>query len=83
MAERPSKATILAARESLMQALKQVRQRLPLHDPAIDAAWAQIETFCAISLRVMAKTNMSKLIDETRTVEISARLAGRPVLDPD
>lgn len=46
-----------------------------------EAAWAQIETYVAITLRIMAKTNPSKIIDAARTEEISARLAGRPCLD--
>lgn len=79
-----SKHTIRQAREDLMKALATVTAVLPIHrSREIDAAWAQIETFCAISLRVMAKTNMSKLISETNTVELSARLADRMVFDPD
>lgn len=80
---KPTKQTILQARSDLVRALETVRPTLPLHHADIDQAWAQIETFCAIALRVMAKTNMSKLIDETRTVEISAHISGRTVFDPD
>lgn len=32
--------------------------------------WAALETFIAVGLRVMAKTNPSKIADEARTVEI-------------
>lgn len=49
-------------------------------DPVVEEALIQIETFCAFSLRVMAKTNVSKLRDEMRTVEIQARITGRPLL---
>ena len=74
---KPTKATVTAAREDLIGTLDRMRRTgLGQHED-----WAQIETFCAIALRVMAKTNMSKLISETMTVEISARLAGRPVID--
>lgn len=79
---KPTKQTILEARWDLIQALALVRRTLP-SDTASEQAWAQIETFCAISLRVMAKTNMSKLLSETKTVELSAFLAGHVVFDPD
>lgn len=79
---KPTKATIYKAREDIIKALALVRSTLPSDMAAIEA-WAQVETFCAISLRVMAKTNMSKLRSETSTVELSARLAGRVVFDPD
>lgn len=39
-------------------------------DPALLDAWAGVETFIAVGLRVMAKTNPSKVRDEARTVEI-------------
>ncbi len=46
-----------------------------------DTAMCEIETFCAIALRVFRKTNPSKLRSETRTVELQARLDGIPVID--
>jgi len=38
-------------------------------------------THCAIALRVMAKTNASKLRSEMMTVEIAARMAGVDILE--
>jgi len=45
-----------------------------------DIALCSIETFCAVALRVMKKTNPSKVRDCARTVEIHARLEGREVI---
>lgn len=42
---------------------------------------ARLETFIAIAVRVMAKTNPSKIRDVARTVEIQARINGVEVLD--
>jgi hypothetical protein len=81
---KPTKATMLAAREDVISAISRVRTHLPVgRSDTLDADWAQLETFIAIALRVMAKTNMSKLISETKTVELAARLAGRIVYDPE
>ncbi len=57
------------------------REGLDLTDPATDAAMAHVESFCAIAVRVFAKTNPSKIRSEALTVEISARLAGRECLE--
>lgn len=46
-----------------------------------EAALAWLETFAAISLRVMKKANPSKLRDAARAEEIKARIDGRPVLE--
>lgn len=64
----------------LTDALVQVRNLIDLTEPENEAAWAQIETFCAVALRVFAKTNPSKLRDAAMAEEISARLQGREVL---
>lgn len=45
-----------------------------------DIALASIETFAVIALRVLRKTNPSKVRSEARTVEIKARMDGLPVL---
>lgn len=37
-------------------------------------AWASVETFSAIALRVIAKTNPSKVRDEAMKVEIASLL---------
>jgi hypothetical protein len=66
----------------LTLALQTVREALkPVDGTPEDHALCAIETFCAVSLRVMRKTNPSKLRSEARTVEIGARLAGLPVLE--
>ena len=44
-------------------------------------AWVALETYVAITLRVLAKTNPSKVADAARTEEISARLTGRECLE--
>jgi hypothetical protein len=41
---------------------------------AVKEAWAGMETFSAISLRLMAKSNPSKVRDIARTVEIQSYL---------
>lgn len=76
---KPTKATVTAARQDIIACLGRLR------DTGLGRAedWAQLETFCAISLRVMAKTNMSKLLSETRTVELSHFVAKHVVLDAD
>jgi hypothetical protein len=48
---------------------------------ADESAWAEIETFIAIALKVFAKTNPSKLRDAARTVEIHARINNIECLD--
>lgn len=45
-----------------------------------EAALAHLETFAAISIRVMRGTNPSKLRDAARAEEIKARIEGREVL---
>lgn len=67
--------------EDLVQALATVRALIDLTDPENEAAWAQIETFCSIALRVFAKTNPSKLRDAAMAEEIKARIEGREVLE--
>lgn len=81
MSNHPTKAQVLEQREGVIRALATLRGTLP-RTAAQEAALIELETFCAVACRVMAKTNVSKLIDETRTVEIAARLAGRVVFDP-
>ena len=44
-------------------------------------ALAHLETFAAISIRVMRATNPSKIRDAARTEEIAARINGREVLE--
>lgn len=79
--QRPTKVQVLEQREGVVRALSLLRDTL-LRTAVQEAALIELETFCAVACRVMAKTNVSKLIDETRTVEIAARMAGRIVFDP-
>lgn len=72
------RSNIDAMKADLLAALTAVRDRL---DPDLEDEWAQIETFCAIALRVFAKTNPSKLRDAAMIEEIKARLDGREVLE--
>lgn len=46
-----------------------------------EQALAWLETFAAISVRVMRHTNPSKLRDAARAEEIKARIEGREVID--
>jgi hypothetical protein len=61
--------------------LKTLREALqPEDDTPADEALCTLETFVALSLRVMRKTNPSKIRSEARTLEIKARMDGKPVL---
>jgi len=72
---RPTKAAIDAIRDAYMADVLTIRAHiLALNDPHLEDAWAGIETFAAVALRVMAKTNPSKLRSEMVTVGISALL---------
>lgn len=65
----------------LAQRLELIRNTLNLEDGTeLDEAVASVETFCAVALRVMRKTNPSKVRSEARTVEIKARMDGVLVL---
>lgn len=67
----------------LVAAFKTLRStlELPTGSPQDDALIA-IETFCDVALRVMRKTNPSKIRDAARTVEIKSRMDGIPVINP-
>lgn len=72
---------ITEMQQDIIQAVKVIRQSVDLTKPENDDAMAQIETFCAIALRVFAKTNPSKLRDAAITEEIKARMEGREVIE--
>lgn len=72
------RSNIESMKADLLVALAAVRDRI---DPDLEAQWAQIETFCSIALRVMAKTNPSKLRDAAMIEEIKARIDGREVIE--
>lgn len=65
----------------LAEHLQTLRDHLkPQDDTPIDTALCSVESFCATALRVMHKTNPSKVRSCARTVEIKARMDGIPVL---
>lgn len=53
----------------------------PVCVPVDAQAWAEIETFIAVALRVMGKTNPSKIRDAAMAEEIKARMDGRGVYE--
>jgi hypothetical protein len=62
-------------------ALQLLRDRLPFPEGSEqETALNEIETFCAIAIRVFRKTNPSKLRSESRNVEVQAYLDGVPVI---
>jgi hypothetical protein len=64
-------------REDLMKSLAALRAYIQA-DPGPEGEMldhlATVETFCAVALRVFAKTNPSKIASEARTVEISTMI---------
>jgi len=72
---------VQAVEDDLTAALKTIREALkPTDDTPEDHAMCAVETFAAIAIRVLKKTNPSKLRSEARTVEIRCRMDGIPVL---
>lgn len=59
-----------AVRQDVIDSVLCVRDQLDLTNPPVADAWATLETFCAIALRVMAQTNPSKVRLIAMTVEI-------------
>lgn len=47
-------------------------------DSPIDQAVCTVEMYVAVSMRVLRKTNPSKVRSEARNVEIQARMDGKP-----
>lgn len=66
----------------LVQMLGTLRDALgPLEDGSeVDTALCSVETFCAVAIKVMQRTNPSKVRDCARTIEIKARMDGIPVV---
>ncbi len=50
-------------------------------DPRTEEHMAHIETFCAIAIRVLRKTNPTKIRDAAMAEEIKARIEGREVIE--
>ncbi len=76
-----ARTDITEIRLGVISSIERIRPTLDLSDADIEMAWAEIESFCAIALRVMAKTNPSKIRSEAMTVEISARMDGKECLE--
>lgn len=67
----------------LLAALRILREALdPQEGTPVDDAFAHVETFSTLALRVFRKTNPSKIRSEAMTLEIAARMSGREVLEP-
>lgn len=75
-----AKTDITEIRRDIVASLGVIRPLLNLDDEDIKQAWAEVETFCAVSLAVLAKTNPSKIRSEAMTVEIRARMDGKECL---
>ena len=76
-------AHVAVMESQLIDAFKVIRSSLDAKDDTPeDIALATLETFTILALRVMKKTNPSKIVSEFRTVEIKARMNGLPVLTP-
>lgn len=75
-----AKTDVTEIRRDIVASLGVIRPLLDLEQEDIKHAWAEVETFCAVSLAVLAKTNPSKIRSEAMTVEIKARMDGRECL---
>ena len=75
-----AKTDVTEIRRDIVASLSVIRPLLDLEQEDIKHAWAEVETFCAVSLAVLAKTNPSKIRSEAMTVEIKARMDGRECL---
>jgi hypothetical protein len=76
-----ARTDVTEIRADIVSAIKRIKPLLNLQDPQVESDWAQIETFTAISLAVLAKTNPSKIKSEAMTVEIRARMDGKECLE--
>lgn len=81
MSEKPSRQAVIELRDDALASLNVIAQRLDPLDREGQRARVSLETFIAISIRLIGKTNISRVREEMRTVEISARMGGRPVID--
>lgn len=62
----------------LARAVSVLRQANCMHEDDIQAwadAMATVETFCAVALRIIAKTHPAKVREEARLVEIQSHIA--------
>lgn len=66
-----ARTDITEMRNDLIAEIYTLRDALPLMTPEQREALAAVETFCAVALRIIAKTNPSKVRSEAMTTEIS------------
>jgi hypothetical protein len=59
----------------IIKELGVLREALAPQMHEVEDAWATVETFIAVSLRLMAKTNPSKIKSVAMTVEIQSLIA--------
>lgn len=79
---KPTAQVIADMTNAVLTDLNIIKQHLGPHTfNKTEEAWAGIETFIAISLRVFAQTNPSKLRDVMRTVEIQTRMDGKEIFE--
>lgn len=57
-----------------------LRELDPEDGSPLDEAFYTLKSFADVAIRVMRKTNPSKIRSEARTVEIKARIDGVPVV---
>ena len=73
---RPTKHSFQALAAPPLDAIEYLRPIiLGMDDYEARDHWASIETFVAIGLRIMAKTNPSKIRSEAMTVELSTLIS--------
>ena len=76
-----ARADMDATARELAEHLQVLRDALgPVDGSSVDTALCSGETFCAVALMVMKKTNPSKIRSEAMTFEIKARMDGVPVV---
>lgn len=77
----PTKQAIEQMTTDHVAELKRISDLVEKHGSDEDKlALAHLETLFSISLRLFAQTNVSKLREVFRTVEIAARMAGKEVI---
>jgi hypothetical protein len=80
---KPTKLAIEQMKEQVLTDLAFVRSCVDAEagEDSADEAMASLETFVAVALRLIAKSNASKVADIMRTVEIAARMDGKVVYE--
>lgn len=76
-----ARTDVTEIRDDIVAAINVIRPQLDLTQEEVNSAWAEIETFCAICIGVLAKTNPSKIRSESMTVEIRARMDGKECIE--